>query len=345
MPRSFGTAPKQSATDIAAALLTEDVAPEPAAPEVEPEAQPEVQPQPERGPRRDQSGRFAPRDESVPSEPVEQPQATDDTGESDDTPPSADDAAAIRAELERQRQENERLRKTYEANTRQQREALEQARREAEELRNAKKAERDQLLAQARAEVEAIPENTPERWQAERQLAVIERQEAERLRREVEEERQERERQERQQRAVQADTLVRTAAWDSLEQWAVRRGRELKLTAAQAEAALDTLKTEDVARLFRELPAQSLIDHTRTVLGNRLDAELVRQRDLAAAAAAQEAERNRQDAVASGAHGHVHIPGQTAPQPAYVAYTRENKSVRLGRRAAAEAIMAGMLDE
>ena len=70
MPRSFGNAPTQSATDIAAALLSEDVAPQPAAPEVEPQAEPEVQPQPERGPRRDASGRFVPREESVPTEPT-----------------------------------------------------------------------------------------------------------------------------------------------------------------------------------------------------------------------------------------------------------------------------------
>lgn len=344
MPRSFGTAPKQSATDIAAALLTEDVAPEPAAPEVEPEAQPEVQPQPERGPRRDQSGRFAPRDESVPSEPVEQPQAADDTGESDDTPPPADDAAAIRAELERQRQENERLRKTYEANTRQQREALEQARREAEELRAAKKAERDQLFAQARTEVEAMPDG-PDRWRAERQLANAEFEEAQRLRREVDEERQQQEQARQEQARSQADLAARTGLWGVVEAYAAKYAAENDLPDEEAVEALKSLQTPELAILFRTMHPTQLIDHVRNVVGNRLHDELERRRAGLAARREQETERNRQDAVASGAHGHVHIPGQTAPQPAYVAYTRENKSVRLGRRAAAEAIMAGMLDE
>ena len=332
MPRSFGESPRQSATDAAAALMGVDAAPDTAAPESAIE-EPQVQvagDQPERGRARQANGRFAPRTEEAPAEQPQQQAATEEP---------AEDPAAIRAELARQQAENERLRKIYENNTRQQREALEAAQREAAEARQEKARERTRLLEEARAEVNALPEHDPRKLQAERDLAAYELAEERRVRQELEAERTATAERERTQAVVQADQTIRRAAWDSLEQWTIRKGRELGLTATEAEQALSTLKTDDVARLFRELPPRSLIEHTREVLGTRLDAELVR-------VAESRAERNRQDAIASGAHSHPRTPGQAPPEPDYYQYTRNAKTpVRLGRRAAANAIMHGLLTD
>ena len=332
MPRSFGESPRQSATDAAAALMGVDEAPETAAPEsaiAEPQVQ-AAETQPERGRARQSNGRFAPSAPETPqaAAPQEQPQGEE--------PPDTTDYKAIAQARE---QELIRLRNTYHKNTEDQRAALEAARREAEEARQEKARERERLLAEARAEVDALPLNDPRKLQAERDLAAYELAEERRVRQELEAERTATAERERTQAAVQADQTIRRAAWDSLEQWTIRKGQELGLTATEAEQALNTLKTDDVARLFRELPPRSLIEHTREVLGTRLDAELVR-------VAESRAERNRQDAIASGAHSHPRTPGQAPPEPDYYQYTRNAKTpVRLGRRAAANAIMHGLLTD
>lgn len=339
MPRSFGTAPTQSATDIAAALMTEDDAPQPAAqgdwPNLEetPQEQPEAQP--ERGPRRDASGRFVPRDQSVPTEQGEQPQPT---GGDTQEPQEPEEQVDYRAELERQRAETERLRRTYENNTRQQREALEAARREAEELRTNQQAERQRLFEQARAEVDAMPENDPRKAAAERQLAAVERQEAERIRREVEAERQEAETARQQQQQQQADSALRVGSWGVVEAYAEDFSRRTGLDQRETQAALEAIKTPELAIIFRTMPADQLVAHVRDVVGPRLHDELERR-------ATSRTERNRQAAVASGTHAHPRTPSAEAPAPAYTAYTRENKNIRLGRNAAVEAILAGMLEE
>lgn len=329
MPRSFGDTPKVSATDVAAALMDEEVAPEAVAPESDQQEEtPEVAAQPERGSRRDASGRFVPRAASVPSEPE---------AESADTPVVVEPTQDLAAELERQRAENARLRNTYANNTQAQREALEAARREAAELRGNQQAERERLLADARAEVEAIPENDPRKGRAERELAAIERQEAQRMRQEIDQEREAQVTAQREQATREADLAARVGSWGVVEAYAATYGHQLGLPAEEAQAALDALKTPELAILFRTMAPQELVNHVRNVVGNRLHDDLTRR-------AASRTEANRKAVVAEGAHDHPRSPVKGGDAPAYTAYTRENKTGKLGRRAAAEAIMAGILD-
>ncbi len=215
---------------------------------------------------------------------------------------------------------------------------MEAARREAEALRNNQQAERQRLFEQARAEVAAIPESDPRKALAERQLAQAELQEAERIRNEIAAERQQQESERQQQSATQADLAARVGSWGVVEAYAATHGKRLGLSDEEAQAALDALKTDELAVIFRSLPAQQVVAHVRDVVGPRLHAELERR-------ATSRVETNRQEAIREGAHAHPRTPTGDPPSPTYNAYTRENKNIRLGRKAATEAILAGILDE
>ena len=185
MPRSFTEAPRLSATDAAAALMGGDDAPDTAAPESTiVESQPEVREvaevQPERGRARQSNGRFAPRAE----------EGTQEEASTETPAEEPDELSMLRAQVEHERKERERLQTIYRNNVEQQRAALEAARKEADEARQEKVRERERLLAEARAEVNALPETDPRKIQAERDLATYELAEERRRRTELETEQQ-----------------------------------------------------------------------------------------------------------------------------------------------------------
>lgn len=341
MSGRLGNDVSQSAVDAAAALLTDAPAPEPVAPG-EPQAQPEEQPQPVREGRRDARGRFVPAGEATPT-----PAPVDAQPDPQPAPeqPQPSELEQLRAEHARQQQELERLRNTYRENTESQRRLLQQAREEAEQLRRAQQQARVDQLAQWRKEVEALPDRdarglpNEQKIQAERELLAIERAEFERNRQAAEEQAAEEQRQRQQQVAYHVNERMKHGVWEVVERYHLDESGNARygLPKEEFDEVVRSLQTPDLGHLMNTLNGPQVVDYFRDVVGPRFDAAL-RER------AQTRAERNRQAAVAEGAHQHISGMPPAAAPPAYLKFTRRG-GARGGVDSVANAILNGALDE
>lgn len=344
MSGRLGNDVSQDAVSAAAALLTDAPAPEPVAPG-EPQAQPGEQPRPVREGRRDGRGRFVPA-----SDPTPLPAPAEPAAPAEPESPSPPEIEQLRAELARQQQEVQRLRSTYHNNTEQQRQALEEARREAAELRERQQQSRVEQLQQWRQEVNALPDYdarglpNAEKIQADRNLLLLERQEFDRQQREFQQQ-QEQQTQWREQTATQqADLAAKVGAWGTVEAFASGFGQQLGLPQEEIEAVMAVIKDDNLGYIFQNSPGQQVVGHVRNVVGPRLQGMLQQRAQDYKARQSQSTEQNRMAAVAEGAHQHISGMPPAAAPPAYLKFTRRG-GARGGVDSVANAILNGALDE
>lgn len=359
MATRYNDEPSSKEVDGALALIAEwdadDGATTPEAPEgVQP---PPVYRRPERP--RAANGRFASGEEAtpeaeVPAEPLRRRQAAPPVGEQPAeaaAPVAGEDTTDYRAELARERAERTRLETQYVNNTRAQREALDAAKREADELRRgqaeARRQERESILTEYRQQiaeaqrVEAATGRTdPRIVPAERELLALERKYFEDERREAQEARQAAEAENETRTAQHADITAKSAAWTTVEIFAAGLGQKLNLHPEEVQGVIAEFQTEELAVMFQELPAEKVVNFIRHTLGPKVERRLRSHH-------AELLEENRQDLLRSGTHAHTAQPQARPSAPRYEQYTRKGigQGQRLGLDAAANAIMAGMIDD
>lgn len=363
MPQRYGgDDPTPSEVDAAMEMIQgwheEDATPQPASEEVQPSPAYRRSERP-----RAANGRFAsgtdeqtPAEEQPPVEPLRrrrqqaapQEQAPPPQEPQAQTPQEQVDYAA---EVARLRAENERLQTVYNNNTQNQRQALEDARREARELREAqvraRQEERESILTEIRQGISQMQQREqitgqqdPRLPQAERELLALERRYFEDERREAEERATaERQRVEEATRA-NAELGAKAAAWTTVEVYAASLGQHLNLHPEEVQGVLAEFQTEELGTLIREMPAERVVDFIRHHLGPRVEQRLRSHQ-------AQLLEENRQDMLRSGTHQHTAQPESRPSAPAYEQYTRRGISERqrMGVDNTAAAILAGILDE